>query len=345
LGGLTLLLGAALASATLSVRSAEPPIPGVEEASGLARDGDRLLLVGDNDAGVYYSYPLPADVDGTASGRRLPIDPAQLTRHALSAGPYAADLESITVLADGRVAVLSESLGALLDADGPVAVYPRSCTELGGRGLEGLAVRPLPDGGSRIAVLWEGGYPEDDALPPAVRTALHGRSMRPRVFVHDLAPGARDVILRDRDAVIDVELRTSRPVGTEPTAQRFRAPDLVWHEWEIDGRRQWGFIVLMSSGWAERPASGSPEECPPDPDGDSSRWCYRRLQRFTTDGRTWGDPLDLDTVLPSATRTLNWEGLSWLVPGQSLMMIYDEKLAGRRVDPPEAFVFPLPEGW
>lgn len=341
MGGLTVLLAAALASASLTVRAAETPIAGVDEASGVARDGDRLLLVGDDDPGVYYDYPLDP---GQAGGGRLPIDPARLTLHPLTAGPFAADLESIAVLADGRVAVLSEALAVLLDAEGPLAAYPGSLAELGGRGLEGLAVRPLPDGGSRIAVLWEGGYPEDDSLPPAVRTTLHGHAMRPRVFVHDLAPGARGAMLRDRDAVLDVELRVPRPPGEEPTAQRFRAPDLVWHEWPIGGRMQWGFLVLMSSGWAEPPKSGSVEECRAA-DGRPLRWCHRRLQRFTTEGEPWGDAFDLDRVLPDATRTLNWEGLAWFVPGASLVMIYDESLERRRVDPPEAFVFPLPDGW
>jgi len=345
-GRLTILLGAALLASASAAIPAEPPIVGVEEASGVARDGSDLLLVGDDEPGVYYRYALrDAGARGAPPPGRLSLDPARLTRHHLAGGVYTADLESIGVLADGRVAVLSEALGALVDEEGPLAVYPRSLTELGGRGLEGLAVRPLKDGGSRIAVLWEGGYPEDDELPAAVRDVLHGRAMRPRVFVHDLPPGARGLVLRDADAVRDAELRVPLPAGDEPGAQRFRAPDLVWHEWEMDGRRQWGFVVLMSSGWAERPAPGSPEECPPGDDGAPPRWCYRRLQRFTTDGEPWGDPFDLDTVLPPPTRTLNWEGLAWFEPGRTLVVIYDEPLARRRVDPPEAFVFPLPAGW
>ena len=42
---------------------------------------------------------------------------------------------------------------------------------------------------------------------------------------------------------------------------------------------------------------------------------------------------------------LCWEGMGWFVPGESLVLVYDERLARRRIDPQEALVVPLPEGW
>ena len=104
-------------------------------------------------------------------------------------------------------------------------------------------------------------------------------------------------------------------------------------------------IALLSSGWGEEPDPGSEAECPKREDGRPVRYCYRALQRFTRDGEPYGDMVDLEPHFPPATRFSNWEGLGWFVPGESLVLVYDEKLARRRLDPQEALVVPLPEGW
>jgi hypothetical protein len=119
----------------------------------------------------------------------------------------------------------------------------------------------------------------------------------------------------------------------------------VWHRWERDGVKSWGFIVLLSSGYAEVPAPGSTDECLRREAGEPRQYCHRWLQRFTLAGEPFGEPFDLDPVLPEPLRTANWEGLAWFVPGQSLVLVYDERLAQRRVDPQEAFILPLPAGW
>jgi hypothetical protein len=319
----------------------EGQIEGIEEASGVTRLGDRLYIVGDDEAGTYYSYPIADDAIG-----RIPIHPHRLTRHRLAAGRYAMDLESINFLADGRVVILSERLSALFDEEGVATIYGRDFSEFGGRGFEGLAVRPLADGWSRIALLWEGGYPDASRLPASVRDRVCFQAIRPLVIIHDLGPGAVDQEIRQKDLWREFELNVPLPAGNEPEAQRFRCPDLVWHELDVDGRRVWGFIVLMSSGYAVKPTAGSPAECPKTTEkGKSLRWCYKWLQRFTLDGEPYGERYDLDDVFPEIIRPVNWEGMGWFVPGESLVFVYDEKLAKRRVDPQEAFVLPLPEGW
>ncbi|MBZ0267263.1 hypothetical protein K8I85_03845, partial [bacterium] len=145
-----LLLTAACASA--------PPATGrtpvVEELSGVARLGNRLLLVGDNDDGVVYDCPLPGNAGGS-----IPLDASMFRTFAIGGAENASDLEGVDVLADGRIVALSEDLAAIVDENGIVARYDDRMRELGGRGTEGLAVRALPDGSSRVAVCWEGGYP------------------------------------------------------------------------------------------------------------------------------------------------------------------------------------------
>jgi hypothetical protein len=338
-----LVLAVGTLSWPLAVRAdaPEPPILGIEEPSGVRRVGDQLLVVGDEEPGTYYTMPVTGQETSF-----LPLAPAKLTRHHMASGLAAFDLESIDVLADGRVVVLSERLPGLFDEKGLVVQYPQRLMSFGGRGPEGVAVLPADDGSSRVAILWEGGYPEPAFIPPqlkadeCVRHALH-----PRVFVHRLPRGAANYKLTKDDVEEEVELAPFLPPGKEPFAQRYRAPDLVWRELDVDGKKQWGWIVLLSSGWGEKPQPGSVEECRKTEHGEPLRWCGRFLQRFTMDGKPFGDAFDLDEILPNSVRSANWEGLGWFTPGHKLVIVYDESIAEKRLDPQQAYVFDLPAGW
>ncbi|MGH2570323.1 MAG: hypothetical protein ACRDGR_03815, partial [bacterium] len=126
----------------------------------------------------------------------------------------------------------------------------------------------------------------------------------------------------------------------------FRAPDLVWHRLrEGEGPEAWGFIVLLSSEFGRKPDPGAPEECPRSANGKPLKYCYKWLQRFDSRGEAVGDPFDLAGAFPPEIRDQNWEGMGWYEPGRSLVFVYDEKIASRAIDPQEAVVLPLPEGW
>jgi len=318
----------------------EAPIPGIEEPSGVTKVGDELWIVGDHEPGTWYRVRLAG-----LSPPRLRLEPARMTRQSIAGGPYAADLESIHRLPDGRVAILSERLFALLDEEGIVAQYDATLAEFGGRGLEGLAVRELPGGRARVAVLWEGGYPDPDRLPAPVAETVCRRALRPVVVVHDLDAHAEGLRVEDDAVLAQLELRVPVPAGQEPFAQRFRAPDLVWHRLNGDDEDSWGFIVLLSSEYGEKPPPGAAGECPETANGKPLKYCYKWLQRFTADGERFGPPFDLAAVLPTEIRGENWEGMGWYEPGRSLVFVYDEKLKSRALDPQEAFVLPLPDGW
>jgi hypothetical protein len=120
----------------------------VRDASGITRIGDYLLIVGDKDSGRFYRFRIPNN-----SGRAIIIDPEQAMPVDLPNGSLAIDLESIDVLADDRVVVLSERLRALIGMEGVIAEYGTPLTEFGNRGLEGVAVRRLSNGISKVAVL------------------------------------------------------------------------------------------------------------------------------------------------------------------------------------------------
>ena len=333
-----LLVATGIVPACASPRA---PIVGIEEASGVTRiDGD-LYVVGDHEPGTYYRVRLAG-----LEPPRLRLEPDRLSRHFIAGGEYAADLESIRLLPDGRVVILSERLFALLDEKEIVARYTPSLAEFGGRGLEGLAVRPLDDGRARVAVLWEGGYPDPDRLPPPVAHLVCESALRPVILVHDLDPGAIGVAVENGSILALLELQVPLPPGEEPFAQRFRAPDLVWHRLhEGEGPDAWGFIVLLSSEFGRKPDPGAPEECPRSANGAPLKYCYKWLQRFDARGDAIGDPFDLVGAFPPEIRDQNWEGMGWYEPGRSLVFVYDESVAKRAIDPQEAFVLPLPEGW
>jgi hypothetical protein len=164
----------------------------LEEASGITRVGDELLIVSDNDPGVFYRWPLSGREEGV-----LMIEPTHVSRTPFTHAAAALDLEGIDRLADGRVVALSERLRALVDDQGIVAEYGGPLTEFGNRGLEGLAVRPLPNGDSKVAVLWEGGYPEYYLVPDQLKAVVGRLPLRPVIWVHDLPHGQARLMVRD----------------------------------------------------------------------------------------------------------------------------------------------------
>src|SRR5438034_8562674 len=107
-----------------------------------------------------------------SGGPLIRLPPDKVVRHELGGTPLAIDFESLDVLADGRVVALSERLRSLIGDKGLVLQYDDPLSELGERGLEGLAVRPGLDGSSEIAVLWEGGWIEDGEVQAQVRRRL-----------------------------------------------------------------------------------------------------------------------------------------------------------------------------
>lgn len=302
---------------------------GIREASGIAREGDEILIVGDEDAGTYFRYKLPP-----GENPLIPIESERLISVVWAGLPIVIDQEAIDILADGRVVVLSERLRSLIDKDGVVAEYPHFAAESGNRGLEGIAVRKMSDGSSRIASLWEGGYPRFSALPRTIREKAGRIAMQPVLLLHDIAPGERDLHLRKEDLHIR-EFQVPLPPGSEPEAQRFRSPALVWHRFERGGQMEWGFILLLSSEFSLAPGPGSPEDC------GGERYCFKWLMKFDREGLPVGDPIDLDTLLPADIAPRNWEGMDWYEEGSSLILIYEE-------DPDRqgfAYIIDLPDNW
>jgi hypothetical protein len=291
-----------------------------EEASGITRLGNDLLIVDDSKNGVYFRFRLPANPP-----QLIRIDPGQVERIPFPHGELAIDLESIGVLGDGRVAALSERLRALVGNDGLIAEYQPQLAEFGNRGLEGLAVERRADGSSRVAVLWEGGYPEYHLVQPPLRELVPRVPLRPFILVHDLKAGEAGVTIEMKDALRVIELDVPVPEAKEPEAQRFRAPDLVWYTWPHREKNETGFIVLLSS----QNSAGA------------RKYQYHWLQRFTGEGKPVGQPLDLDALVPAEFKGANWEGLGWFEEGKSLVVIHEKGPMPAVV----ALVVPLPDEW
>ena len=294
----------------------------IREASGVVVHDDHLCIVDDSVPGAYFEVPL----EGVKPGDVISLNDANPVMVELPRLGIWIDLEAIERLADGRMVVLSERLRSIVGDEGVVAEYDYPLSEVGRRGLEGLAVRPLPDGSSRIAVLWEGGYPDPGSLHPELERRTGGMPFLPLIFVHDLKPGARVDRVRWETGVVHLELDVPKPEGAEPEAQRFRAPDFVWYRQPNSVEdEEWGFIVLLSSQNAV----------------EKRAFLHHWLQRFDASGRPVGEPLDIAQLAPRGIGNANWEGLCWLKAGTSLVLVHE----GIGDLTPNALILELPKNW
>ena len=286
----------------------------IREASGIARVGESVLIVGDDIPGTYFKVPI-----SSIQGVLTEIKPGMFNRFELFGGEKTTDLEGIEVMADGRIVAISEDRCELYSKDGIVARYPASFIETGNRGLEGLAIREGNSGSSVIAVLWEGGFPIAKLLEDRHKH-LNSISMPIVVFLHTLAKDAVDLNPEGKLIVLDNPL----PPGVKSNEERFRAPGIVWHRFETGGEEQWGLIVLMRSLNAE-----------------SSKFSYHYLHLYDLEGNVIAKH-DLGGIFKKYdVLDQNWEGLDWFVGGESLLMVNDNYSG----DNPIVMVIDLPEDW
>ncbi len=340
--------------------AANPPLT---EASGICRVGDSLYIVSDDVPGGYFVYTIP-----DPSARIIPIDTAQLTFRTLPGAESAIDLEAIDILADGRIAVVSERSASLL-APGDscrgdyrmITAFGKKMTELGNRGVEGLAAMALPDGSTRVAALWEGGFPVTSFLPDSAQPLLDGVWMAPRLVVYDLPPCGGDGWLTEALSYVELQVPLPEVSGRDRYPQRLRGSDLVWYTWTADdGNEETGLIAVLGS-----------ENGPPVFDPGAKEYRHQWLLRFSIGGQPVGQRVDLRAELLYSLRTLdpdffselpshvaehtqrvfdelkrnqysaNFEGMGWYIEGESVIVIYDRY----PLDPPIAFVIPIPDFW
>ena len=292
----------------------------LDEASGVVKCDDALLIVDDFYPGAYFRLPLEGD-----AGPILKLNPSRIERVDLSAADYVQDLEGIEILGDGRIVVLSERQHALFSESGMVAQYDNLLAEIGGRGLEGIAVKRMPEGDSRIAVVWEGGYMQPEIAGGNAKGLDEQKALKPIIMIHDLPRGKEKCRVPTESSRLMTGIELPLPDGTEPKAQRFRIPDLVWCKLGTADTEKEGFILLLSS------MSGT----------DRTAFQYHWLQRYSLNGSPVGDPLDLDAVAPERLKGVNWEGLAWFEEGKSLVLIHERGLC----DATYAFVIQIPDEW
>ncbi|MEX2231076.1 MAG: hypothetical protein WD824_02865 [Cyclobacteriaceae bacterium] len=149
------------------------------EASGIVCRENELLIVSDEVPGVYFSFNISGH-----RGKVITLSNGE--RKTLFKSSLAIDFEAIDFLADERIVALSERLRSLIGATGLIVQYDDQFSELGEKGLEGLAIRPLPagNGGSKITVLWEGGWVEESEVQPQVFRGLTNQ-LRPVMLTHE----------------------------------------------------------------------------------------------------------------------------------------------------------------
>ena len=294
------------------------PLEVLQGISGVARTENNLLIADDEVSGAYFRFRIPEKAP-------FVFELWPLARVELPGASLVLDAEAIAVLADGRPVVLSARLRGLVGSEGLVVEYPKAFSEFGNRGLEGLAVAALPGRGSRLAVLWEGGYPANEGTANYHRPPGTDRAFLPVVLIHDLDEGERQVRLSSH-SVETVYLSVPNPGPGERNGQRFRAPDLVWNGPDPSrGVSEGEFIVLLSSENASYP----------------KHYEHRWLQRFDREGQPVGNPIDLDRLSPAHLSGVNWEGLDWFEYPTSLIVVCEQSPRG----PGAAMIVELPHDW
>lgn len=332
----------------------------ITEASGITRLENKFLIVSDDAPGRYYEYNIP-DYDYNI----IPIDPMKVREVLLPGAGLAGDLEAIGILADGRVVVLSELMHSLIGKPGidsnqysMIAYYNKSYTEFGNRGLEGLAIKSDDNNNSKLAVLWEGGYPVNTIVPDELYEYSSHNALKPRVIIHKIENNdiAGYVYKDSHKFTLDVPIPDNIKSG-----QRYRGSALVWYQIANAGQLQECLIVLLQSENS--------------PDANSSiRTSYKHkiLQRFNLDGNPLGEPININDYAKAAFEKLddffyssigaemsahikeikaslekgnwenvNWEGMSWFIKNESLVLIYDKNPK----DPPFALILEIPDSW
>lgn len=274
----------------------------IREASGVVVKGnDSLVLVGDASPGQIFSIDISKIGTDKPNGFLLHQITVDNGLHKTIGGDLALDLESVEILPNGEVVVLSERLHSLVGKNGIVAEYPDAMAEIGGKGLEGVAIGQ--DG--IVVVLWEGGFYEQSKLPRPAGFNSTG-PLKPLICIHRIDPDDVEVKCTPNGLIsLDVPVP---PIAT----QAFRAADLVWGGTD-------SIIVLLSST-----------------NSANNAFKYKWLQKFKTDGRRIGNPLNLCArgYLPTELRDgrdSNFEGMDWYEEGKSVVLINDYKALGTAV--------------
>lgn len=256
----------------------------LQDASGIARHGNELFIVGDRAVGTLFH----ADA-ALLAGQSVVRLTLQNTSSTDFQSPMAIDLEAVDTFADGSWAVVSERSRGLALSSGRYLEYPPSMAEIGGVGLEGLSI----NADNVVAALWEGGFPDAGKLPPdQARGAV--RAYAPQLCIHRLPAENGAMVCEGAVTLLQV------PPAPE-SDQVFRAPDLIWENAD-------SLIVLLSSTNSTHTKF-------------RFKWLQRFSLQGKPVGEPLN--LCDEGVLPAELRRSNIEGMDWFEAGRSLVFVND----------------------
>ena len=282
------------------------------ELSGIAYHKGELAVVGDESGWVYYRFKSDPKVNTSFELKSVDkkIKPVKNGIKDVDV-----DLESIDFTPNGEIVVLSEKHASIWNENGLLMQYSNEYKELAGRGLEGIAITKSDnsDYDWQSVAVWEGGYLEKRKMPDSLDGERLRKSFQP-ILLHHYG-GAQDASKSSKVKVVELEMDLANywlndisGIYGEPHAFRFRVPDLVWYKGDV--------ICLLSS---EREPALSYGQI------GNAKFGIKALQRFDLDGKAKGEPVDLTRYFKKAetSHNKNWEGMSWLVEGESLILCMD----------------------
>lgn len=249
-----------------------------EEPSGIIVHDQWIYIVGNESNDMYFRYPV-----GLVNGdkRVVSINPDVVAPNPIKiARKDANDLESIAMRGDD-VVVLSEDSMRVYDKNdrwlnyGELAIFK----EIDKRGLEGLAVRELPDGTYHVALAHEY-VPFPNILDEE----------RPLLLVHKSGPDPTN-LGHDEYCPQIKQVAIQSPYGGDT----FRCTDLVWC-WSTNKKPEgdWGLLLLLSNV---------------DKDNHPNE---KYVHEYDLEGNPVGVPQKLDDLgMPTDLIGENWEGMCW----------------------------------
>jgi hypothetical protein len=261
-----------------------------EDPSGITVHDGIVYIVGNKSNRKYFRFDakgLPK-VNGIVKLDTLDSEEVISVSHK-----RATDLESIDVI-EGELVVLSEDSRRIIHHDRTLVDYSNlpslKESKREGCGLEGMAIRELPDHSSQIAVIWEGGIFRDEQLQP------------PLLLTHRVAQsfhGTKTVLHASvwEDRLVPIKIDDALP------HTQFRCPDIAWC-WSTS-TDEWALILLLSHRHEDH---------------------EKYLQVYNLSGKPISPPVRLDASgMPEERLDQNWEGLCWHTDenGDHLLLVND----------------------
>ena len=287
----------------------------IEEASGVCVSKDYIYIGFESSTGNYLKLK-KKDINTNCVLHLNNCD--ELEQDSFEICKFPLDVESIESDDQGRIFLLSELTRSVYSSNGVELVLPDEFSEVGGKGAEGIALKPFKNvkNAYESVVVWEGGFMDTRKLMVDFKVPLfncydsvYQVTYNPR-FRIDTFPilNMNKSVKTKKTKKLNLDslyswTTTHYSYPKDTTIHiGYRATDVVWYKNEL--------VVLLSA------ARRSTKE-------DTIYFDLKVLQKFDREGNPTSSPYDLKVHRRTMCQKLNWEGMDWYEENESLVFVND----------------------